>query len=103
MSMWLNYAKLSPSSFERIRKEPSLVETLFFDSSLAAPKDFDGEADVYGEDYLSISSMLEASGDEDEDEDEEGDASPLDEATGAGARELDYEFCYGNAFVFEPA
>ena len=30
------------------------------------------------------------------------DVSLIDEATGGGAKELDYDFCYGPAFAIEP-
>lgn len=99
MSMWLNYAKLSPSTFEKAKKTPSLVESLFFSEAGAArPADFDSEADVFGEDYRTISAVTEAM-------DEAGVPHEwLDKAMGDGAGdELAYEFCYGPGFALSPA
>jgi hypothetical protein len=99
MSMWLSYAKLSPSSFDEVRKSPSLVEALFFDSELSPPSDFDSEKDTFGEDYRSISSVLEAM-----EEDVGHEAGALKRAMGDGAgEELEYEFCYGPGFALSPA
>ncbi|MEZ4237892.1 MAG: hypothetical protein R3F59_17435 [Myxococcota bacterium] len=103
MSMWFNAARLSAASFEAIRKEPRLVEALFFDSKLAKPADFDAERDVFGADYRLIGEMIEAmeeSGIEEVAEDaglvrhalgEEEEGSPIA-----------YDFCYGPGFAMTP-
>ncbi|MEQ1502215.1 MAG: hypothetical protein ABMB14_08285 [Myxococcota bacterium] len=98
MSMWLNYAKVSASTLKSLRAKPETVEPLFFDSALPKPGDFDPDADVFGEDYRTISEVVEAM------VEAEAGGEWLARAMGEGSGdEVGYEFCYGAAFAFAPA
>lgn len=105
MSMWLDLARVSAATFERIREEPSLIEAIFFGDDEDAEKTLAelgiGQGDIAGFDYRSAyearRAMAEAMGDE---LDEDGD--PVLDDLGVGG-ELDFDAGYGPAFYVEPS
>jgi hypothetical protein len=51
MSMWLNLAKLAPVTYEAVRREPDLLDGVFFTDDAALPG-YDPDADRYGEPFF---------------------------------------------------
>jgi hypothetical protein len=83
MSMWLSLARLSPTAFRAVEADPSLINGLFFSEETgAALVGFAKDKDVWGMDYRTLDSMLQALYGEakkapDDDEIEEGDDDEL--------------------------
>jgi hypothetical protein len=49
--MWLNLAKLTPVTYEAVRREPDLLDGIFFTEDAALPG-YAAEADLYGEPFF---------------------------------------------------
>ncbi len=96
--MWLSIVRVSPDAFKAIKKNPDIVDSIFFDGPKDALKDLGIEdSHIAGVDYLSaaqaLEGMAEATGEE---FDEDG---ILDlEVSG----ELGYDAGYGPAFYLDP-
>ena len=113
--MWLNLAKISPELLVDVRARPDLLAAVFFgdDSELDGPAvdggdhpllaKLDPDDDIFGTDYRTLCAVAEAyaavAGGSADVEDGE---SWLSKATHGAGELLDYEFCYGAAFVLDP-
>lgn len=119
MSMFVNVVRVTPATFELIKKDPQQLEAVFFEGDNAIVKKLGiAEADSAGFDYISADMMLDAMGgfaddeddddedvdntDDDDDDEEEDDNDAVFKDLGADGT-LAYEAGYGNAFTLSPA
>lgn len=109
MSMWLTLAKVSPETLRAIQERPQLMDGMFFENDEdgqadPVPADFDPDADVLGTDYRTLTMIAEGLAEHlgSPASFEEQDTWLSKAAHGLGDL-LDYDFCYGPAFVLTPA
>jgi hypothetical protein len=98
--MWISLVRVSPAAFSRIKGEPTLLDSIFFDGDQPITDLGIGDDDTAGFDYRlaldALEGMAEATGEDLGD----GDAVLADLAvTGV----LDYDVGYGPAFYIDPA
>ena len=108
MSMWLNFVRVTPETFKKIKAAPDLLEAVWFsegkkDAATLKELGIDPDKHVAGLDYLTLSQAFEAmeedTGDEDDDDDEEDDPVTADlSPTGT----LEYDAGYDEAFYLDP-
>ena len=103
--MWLNLAKVSPELLARMRAQPGLFDTMFFEEDDELPDGFVPRTDVLGCDYLTLAEVAKAMADIEAPGTDWGDHYVwLARATGAEESDHleEYDFGYGPAFFLSP-
>ncbi|MFF6980006.1 hypothetical protein ACFZAV_20195 [Streptomyces sp. NPDC008343] len=104
--MGLTLVKIAPPLLEEARRNPELINALFFDRDASAlvPHGFRPGMDSHGEDFRALGDSAEGRAEVEEGESDWRSAYPwLARATGHGREVVEeYEFGYGPAFVLTP-